>query len=429
MSIKIFKFGGASVKDASAVRNLAAIISSNTSESLVVVVSAMGKTTNALEKVVAAMHTEKKFPTADMENVINYHYNIIDNLFFGNDRIDVKVEADVVFNELRTIVEHGATENFDLDYDQIVSFGEIISTLIIARYLQILNINCEWADARKLVTTNGLHREAIVLWDETKNKIQDRAKTIFNQGKIMVTQGFIGSDLQGITTTLGREGSDFTGAIFAWSLDAASLTIWKDVPGFLNADPKIFSNTTKIDRISYGETIELTYFGATIIHPKTLKPLNDKQIPLLVKSFLNPDSEGSIIHTDGAYDYSVPSFIVKDNQLLMSMSTRDHSFMSEEHLARIFTRLAEYHIKVNMMQISALSFSICIDDNKHRYSKLIESLKTDYKIKYNQNLQLLTIRHYRQKDITDCTANKTILLEQRNRTTIQLVLDKNDEYQ
>ncbi|MBN2747593.1 MAG: aspartate kinase, partial [Bacteroidales bacterium] len=303
----------------------------------------------------------------------------------------------------------------------------VLSTRLIYIYLKSLNHKVAWADARKLVLTDNLHREASVDWPKSSQKIQTHCHNDLNNNQWIITQGFIGADADANPTTLGREGSDFTGAIFAWALDAENLTIWKDVPGLLNADPKIFDNTTKLDTVSYGETIELAYYGATIIHPKTIKPLQNKQIPLFVKSFLHPQSEGSCIAADTFNDQAVPNFIVKKNQLLMSISPRDYSFMNEDHLAKIFSLLAKLHIKVNMMQISALSFSICIDDNDRKNNRLIEKLRTDYKIKYNKELELLTIRHYRQKDVSECSRGRKVLLEQRSRSTIQMVLTLPDK--
>lgn len=424
MNIKVFKFGGASVKDAEAVKNLISIIESYKKQKLVIVISAMGKTTNSLEKVVETHFYENRFPEKEIAVVQKFHFDIIDNLFQNHNNEKVKLETQQYLNEIEQYCISSNKENFDKDYDQIVSYGELISTRIIYHYLQSLKMSASWEDARKLIITNDLYREALVDWEITAKRIKTNAKENFQTTDWIVTQGFIASNQQQ-TTTLGREGSDFTGAIFAWALDAESLTIWKDVPGLLNADPKIFSETTKIDKISYGETVELAYYGATIIHPKTIKPLQNKSIPLYVKSFLDPKASGSLIIADAAADQLIPSFIVKYNQLLISISPRDYSFMSEEHLAKIFTLLANLHIKVNMMQVSAISFSICIDDYPQKYIRFLDAIKVDYKARYNKNLELLTIRHYTQDEIAKCTLNRKLLLEQRSRTTIQLILEQN----
>lgn len=421
MNINVFKFGGASVKDASAVQNLGKILENFKGSKLVVVVSAMGKTTNALENVLNAFYEKRNF-NSELEIIRNYHREIIDGLFTSSKKKDIISDLNSFLEEIRSICKQSTRLNYNSDYDKIVSIGELISTRIIYNYLLNSNFSIYWEDVRKLIKTNDLNREAAVIWEDTEQRIISKSKEVFADYDILITQGFIGSDENGNTTTLGREGSDFTGAIFAWAINAQGLTIWKDVPGLLNADPKIFDNTIKIDCISYGETVELAYYGATIIHPKTIKPLQNKQIPLYVKSFIEPKEDGSRIQSDSSGDRMTPSFILKKNQLLISLTPRDYSFMNEEHLARIFSYLAKLHIKVNMMQNSAISFSICVDDNPQKTNVFIKEMSEEYKIKYNKNLDLFTIRHYSQKEIEKVIFNRNIILEQRNRTTIQLVM-------
>jgi len=426
LKISVFKFGGASVKDAEAVRNLEGILKNFNETKLIIVVSAMGKTTNALEKVVEKLY-RGSFPEEEIKHVEAFHLEIVQGLFLSDFQKEALEEVKSITLQIREICKSTDFSNHDADYDQIVGLGEVLSTKLIFIYLKSLHYKVSWADARQLVLTDSLYREASVDWSTSSEKIKTHCLNDLKTNQWIITQGFIGADSNGSTTTLGREGSDFTGAIFAWALDAENLTIWKDVPGLLNADPKIFNNTTKLDTVSYGETIELAYYGATIIHPKTIKPLQNKQIPLYVKSFLNPQSEGSCIAADTFNDQDVPNFIVKKNQLLMSISPRDYSFMNEDHLAKIFSLLAKLHIKVNMMQVSALSFSICIDDNERKNNQLTENLRKDYKVKYNKELELLTIRHYRQKDVSECSKGRKILLEQRSRSTIQMVLTLTDK--
>jgi len=421
LKIKVFKFGGASVKDAEAVRNLGEIIRQYPSQKLVVVVSAMGKTTNALEKVAADFYNSTAELWDSFALVRDYHFHIIEDLFKENSKI-IKKETEVYWDELKAILNSKVPSDFDLVYDRIVSFGELFSTLIIHYYLSGIPLSCQWLDVRKLIVTNSLHREAKIDWPRTTKTIQQVMNSSFRTHDIVITQGFIAADTHGETTTLGREGSDFTGAIFSNVLQAESLTIWKDVPGLLNADPKYFNDTIKIDNISYGETVELAYYGATIIHPKTIKPLQNKGIPLYVKSFINPTLKGSCIHLDKSADRLIPSFIFKRDQVLISISPRDYSFMAEENLALIFGVLAKNRLKVNMMQNSAISFSICVDNRNHRVDNFIQEINKDYRVRYNRNLELFTIRHYNQEIIDKIVGKRNILLEQRSRSTVQMVL-------
>jgi aspartate kinase len=313
-------------------------------------------------------------------------------------------------------------DHYDFIYDQDVSFGEIISTKIVSAFLQDNGIANTWLDARKLVQTDNTYREAKVNWAVTEERISDVVSTTDNNKKIYLTQGFIGHTEEGLTTTLGREGSDFTAGIFAYCLDAEDVTIWKDVPGMLNADPKWFEETEKLDEISYREAIELAYYGASVIHPKTIKPLQNKQIPLLVKSFLDPESEGTIIQASNRSDQLITSYIFKRDQILLSVSPKDFSFIVEHNLRDIFNAFHEHRVKINLMQNSAISFSACAGGDQVRIDALIEDLSSDFAVKYNSGVELLTIRHYDQETIARLTKGKEILVIQRSRQTARIVM-------
>ncbi len=305
-------------------------------------------------------------------------------------------------------------------YDQIVAYGELLSTRIVSCYLDSIGDHNKWLDARALIATDSTYREAKINWETTQSQILASVTSEFAKLYTIVSQGFIGSDGK-FSTSLGREGSDFSAAIFANVLDAEEVIVWKDVPGYLNADPAYFDNTIKLDKISYSESIELAFYGAKIIHPKTIRPLKNKSIPLIVKSFINPDEPGSIIHEDPSSDALLPSYIIKENQVLISISSRDYSFIAEDHLHKIFGLLAEHRTRINLMQNSAISFSVCVD-NSSRIPRLINTLQNDFGVKYNDDLQMITIRHYKQDTIDKLTANREILLEQRSRVTVQMIV-------
>lgn len=421
--MKVFKFGGASVKDAEAVKNVGNVIQRFSSEPLVVVVSAMGKTTNALEAIMNSFSQNSINTTqaliADLEN---YHLSIIKDLpQTSPDELIGEIRS--IFDDLRVKTRHDFEGDFDFHYDQIISLGEVLSTKIIAAFLDSIGFNATWVDARKLIRTNNRWREGSVNWEVTEVLIQSKMNQLFDQGKqILVTQGFIGQSPEGHTTTLGREGSDFTAAIFAYCLDAEDVTIWKDVPGMLNADPKYFDNTVLLEKISFKEAIELAYFGASVIHPKTIQPLKRKKIPLHIKSFLNPEATGSIIQESLEYDDHVPSFIFKMDQVLISLTPKDFSFIVEENLERIFGHLNKKKIRVNLMQNSAVSFSFVVDRSKIDLEKLVRFFQTDYTVRYNENLELVTIRHYDEPTLKRVTVAKNIILEQKSRQTARLVI-------
>jgi len=422
--MKVLKFGGASVKDAEAVRNVARILRNHCHDNLVVVVSAMGKTTNALEKVVAAWHAESPELSGYIKEVANYHETIAARLFPDTNH-PIHAGLRTLLGQLQVILDRDHTDNFDYAYDQVVSFGELFSTAIVHHFLQSEGLNSNLYDARNLIRTDDTYREGKVDWAETAILINKTLLPIFAlpQKQVVLTQGFIGRNPEGYTTTLGREGSDYSAAIFAYTLEATEMIIWKDVPGLLNADPKYFSITERLASISYREAIELSYYGATIIHPKTIKPLQNKDIPLRVKSFLNPEGEGSLIYRDTSSDSLIPSFIFKVNQTLLSISPRDFSFIDEHNLSEILGIFARLNIHIHLMQNSALSFSVCMDDNERRLKRLFEDLGHKFKIRYNTGLELITIRHYNQATIDRVLQDdKTVLLDMRTRHTAQLVV-------
>jgi aspartate kinase len=420
--MKVFKFGGASVKDAAAVRNVASILARFKGEKLIVVVSAMGKSTNKLEEIVAA-EKEKNVGqfTALVNELYDFHIAILGELF-AEKHFKIYHEIETIFDQIRDRFQKPFPDNYSYEYDQIVSLGEVISSKIISAYLFEQGFSSGWADSRELIRTNNQYQEGKVDWQKTEELVNQALLPKFSKVDITVTQGFVGHTPEGFTTTLGREGSDYTAGIYAYCSNAESVTIWKDVPGMLNADPKYFSDTVKLDQISFKEAIELSYYGASVIHPKTIKPLQNKGIPLYVKSFIHPDEPGTIIQESTDNDNLVPSFIVKKDQVLFSIRPVDFSFIAEENLSDIFNRLAEAGIKINVMQNSALSFSILLDQKKANPELLKSILGDHYKVWYNDELELVTIRHYDQKTIDLVSKDKTVILEQRTRQTIRLIL-------
>lgn len=420
--MNVFKFGGASVKDASAVRNVSHILSLYPNDQLIVVISAMGKTTNAMEEIVDALwkRDEKRYMEL-VEDRYQFHLHITGELF-PEPHFYIYQQLEQLFEGLKARFNQPVSDNFNFEYDQIVSLGEVISTMIVEAFLKEEGHATVWADARKLIRTNHEYREGEVDWKKTCELINERLLPELKMKRIAITQGFVGHTSEGFTTTLGREGSDFTAGIFAYCTNAKGVTIWKDVPGMLNADPKWFDHTVKLDKISFKEAIELAYYGATVIHPKTIKPLQNKGIPLYVKSFIDPHAEGTTIQESTAFDHVVPSFIFKMDQVLMSFTPKDFSFIVEENLGDIFQQLAFYGVKINLMQNSALSFSIVFDRSKTDPMRLVEKFKDQYEVRFNEGLELVTIRHYDQATIDRVTVDKDILVEQRTRHTIRMVM-------
>lgn len=419
--MKVFKFGGASVKDAQGVRNVSNILSLYKGQKLGVVISAMGKTTNAMEGIVQALWDRNQSLFVERVNERRqFHLGIIEELFSNTKAITHEIEE--IFHYLTESYESSLPDNYDFEYDQIVSIGEILSTKIVTAYLDHSGHNVQWADARKLVRTNNKYREGEVNWSKTESLFNSNFISMFENADTLITQGFVGHTSEGLTTTLGREGSDFSAGIMAFCCNAESVTIWKDVPGMLNADPKYFDNTIKLDKISFREAIELSYYGASVIHPKTIKPLQNKGIPLYVKSFIDPTSEGTVIQSEMDSDHLTPSFIFKHNQALFSITPKDFSFIVEKNLSDIFERLALANAKINVMQNSALNFNILLDEDKIDVQEILAVFKDSYDVRYNGGLELVTIRHYDEPTLDLVTRDKEVLLEQKTRQTARLVV-------
>ena len=421
--MKVFKFGGASVKDAVAIKNAVRIVSSYT-EPLVIVISAIGKTTNALETLwTAYVNRDAKGLQASIEYLSTFHRRIIADLEHSTEEgIHPFAES---FAKLQAYLTKEPSDNIAYEYDQIVSYGELWSTMIVEQQMNDSGINSQWLDARKIIRTTDHYQEGRIEWEKTKELVDHQIASLFAQESALqcvITQGFIGHTNTGMTTTLGREGSDFSAAILAWALEVDEVLIWKDVPGLLNADPKVFDDTIKIDRISYREAIELSYFGASIIHPKTLKPLQNKNIPLKIKSFVHPKGEGTIIHFDESQDYNQPSYIYKTNQLLITISPKDFSFIMEDHLSVIFKVFSKHGVKVHLMQNSALNFSVCANVKTTMCAALIKELSADFLVRYNEDVDLFTIRHYENHIFPEKLKQKTVLIQQRSRSTLRYVL-------
>ncbi|HQW87245.1 MAG TPA: aspartate kinase [Flavobacteriales bacterium] len=417
--MKVFKFGGASVKDAAGVRNVANVLSRFADDDLLIVVSAMGKTTNALEEVVWA-YSEGRDTRPMVEKLRAAHTAVLADVAPGDEAAQAALDGS--FRELQRALGQRPGGRVDEDYDQIVSLGEVWSTLVVSAHLGHAGIANTWFDARTVVRTDGRHRAARVEWPACENLATRYLKPLFQvkPGRVL-TQGFIGRTAEGRSTTLGREGSDFSAAIFAYLLDAESVTIWKDVPGMFNADPKRFADTKLLSHISYREAIELSYFGASVIHPRTLQPLQQKHIPLYVRSFIDLDAPGSTIDDRSENDSLIPSFIVKPKQLLVSITPRDLGFIVEENLSGIFWLFAQRNVRIDLMQNSALAFTVVVDDTP-RAQELIAELRKGYEVRYNSACELVTVRHYDEPTLAALTTGREVLLEQRSRTTARFVL-------
>ncbi len=413
--MKVFKFGGASIKDASSIKNILEIISNYSNDNLLIVVSAMGKTTNALEKVVENYFKNKSELKSSILEVLNFHIDICNEIFPKNHLIFSEINS--IFQKINTFINSNKSPSYSFVYDQLVSNGELISSKIIYSYMTFKNIESSFIDARDCIKTDSNFRGGNVKWDLTNKKI----KQMFNDSNTNITQGFIASDKNNFNVTLGREGSDYSAAIFAYALNAESLSIWKDVPGLLNADPKFFSNTKLLKHISYSETIELAFYGASIIHPKTLQPLQKKEIPLNVKSFKNPKSNGTKISKGIDIDPLVPCYIFKDNLILLKLSSLDFSFMVEQNISKIFKELHDSKMKVDVIQNSAISFSVCFFDKYCNLNDLICRLEGKFKIEINKNVSLFTIRHFDEKSIKKISYKRKLLLEQRTEKTVRLI--------
>ena len=417
--MQVFKFGGASVKDAEGVKNVARVMQLMGVENKVMVVSAMGKTTNALEHIIDLYFAKDKKLHQAISDLKEYHYSILNNLF-ENKAHPAYTKLNYFMDELEIFLDRNKSPNYDYVYDQVVSFGELISTSLVSQYLKSVGIKNTWLDCRNLIDTDDTYRDAKVNWKRTQTKI----KAHVDAGELFITQGFIGSDENNFTTTLGREGSDYTAAIFAYCLDADNVCIWKDVPGVLNGDPNVFKDTVLLNKISYEEAIELAFYGASVIHPKTLQPLQQKEIPLFVKSFYHPENNGTAVQRANLIEPLVPCYIVKKNLVLLSLSALDFSFFVEENMSEIFALFHKYQIKVDLIQNSAISFSVCVDNKFKNIDKLIEFLKAKFKVTYNKGVSLYTIRHFDQEAINRIEKDKEILLKQTTRETIQFVVNE-----
>ena len=415
--MRIYKFGGASVKDASGVKNLVKTLNDLGNDKTLIVVSAMGKMTNSLEFVVKNYFENQKELEYSLNEIFVFHNNILNELFSENNH-PIYSEIKEIFENLKVFLKRNKSPNYSFVYDQVVSFGEIVSTKIINSYLNYVNIKSNWLDSRLLIKTDSKYRDANLNWQVTQNNISNRV----NNSVLNITQGFIASDDNNFSTTLGREGSDYSAAIFAYCLNAESVTIWKDVPGVLNADPRVFKKSQLLNKISYTEAIELAFYGASVIHPKTLQPLQKKEIPLYVKSFLDPSSQGTAISRGIKIDPEIPCFIVQRNLSLLKLSSLDFSFIVEDNISDIFQILHENKMKVDLIQNSAISFSVCVYDKYYRLKELLSILKATYKVECTENVSLFTIRHFNENSSKEILKNNKLLLEQRTKETLQLVV-------
>lgn len=417
--MQVFKFGGASIKDAEAVRNMAEILKRFPNEKIVIVVSAMGKTTNALEEILR-LKREGISAETDIQDLFDYHASIITSLFEDSEGATLQLLGSI-FEELNSKLSEVEKLHYDESYDSIISFGEIISSSILFDYLQKSEFSIAKVAAKDCVITDETFRGAILDWDETKIKTNEILAEQFLHNELVITQGFVGGTKSGKTTTLGREGSDFSAAIFAYCINAKAVTIWKDVPGILNADPKRIADAVLYQELSYQEAAEMTYYGASVIHPKTIKPLANSKIPLHVRSFSAPNQGGTIIH-DCKTVHEIPCIIIKDKQSLITFKLTDFTFITEDHIERILEALNRHHIKINLMQNTAISFSICVNDDLHRLDQLINELQNDFSIRYNNCLELITIKNFTEPHISRMTEGKEIYLEQRTRKNFQVVV-------
>ena len=419
MELKVFKFGGASVRDAANIKNVATIVNSYKSDKILIVVSAMGKTTNALEEVVKSFFHRKADVTEKVKLVKDSHHAVIDELFENSELI--KAELNDLFVEIDWLIEEDVKDSFDYIYDQIVSIGELLSSKVLSAYLKDTGLKSEWLDVRDIIKTDESYRGAKINWESTSALAKKGIESAFSSADIIVTQGFIGSTNDNQTTTLGREGSDFTASILSYCIDAKEMCIWKDVPGVLTADPRLFKNPIKLDKLSYNEAIEMTYYGAKVIHPKTIKPLENKGIKLYVKPFNDPLGEGTLISSVGS-DHYPPVIVVEKNQVLISISSNDFSFIAEDHLAMIFSLLDKYRLKVNLMRNTAISFIVCLTSELDRIAGFKEELEKEFTVTQEKDLELITVRHYNDETVESLIKSKMVLLEERHMSTIQMVI-------
>ena len=418
--MRVFKFGGASVKDAAGIKNVYSVLQTAGYEDVLLVVSAMGKTTNALEVVLKNYFDKSPELQSSVQEVKKYHNEILLDLF-EDDKNPVFAAVNSQFSDLEYFLNHNKSPNYNFVYDQIVSYGELISTTILSHFVSFMGIKTQWLDVRNFIKTDSNYRDAEVDWELTQKNIAKNVKRKI----VNITQGFLGSDENNFTTTLGREGSDYTAAIFAYCFNAESVTIWKVVPVVMNADPRYFENASLLNQISYREAIELAFYGATVIHPKTLQPLQKKEIPLYVKSFINPLLPGTSVAKGADLEPYLPCYIVKRNQLLISLSSIDFSFIMEENISEIFALFHRFKLKVNLIQNSAISFSVCVEDKFDNFKDLNAILSKKFKVDFTENVTLYTIRHFDEKAAQLVEENKTVILKQVSRETMQIVTKEN----
>ena len=414
--MRIFKFGGASVKDAAGVKNLVEVLQKTGYDNTLIVVSAMGKMTNAMEAVVNAYFDDKATLPSTVQDVVKYHNDVLLALF-SNNQHPIFARVKTLFDEVQGFLAWNKSPNYNFVYDQVVGYGELVSTTIISGYLNEVGIKNNWLDVRDVIKTNNNYRDTTVNWEKTQQKVSSLDRKVLN-----ITQGFLGSDDNNFTTTLGREGSDYTAAILAYCLNAESVTIWKDVPGVLNADPRYFKETRLLNSISYREAIELAFYGASVIHPKTLQPLQRKEIPLHVKSFFKPENEGTTVGKGIGIEPEVPCFIVKKNQVLLKLSSLDFSFIVENSISELFKLFHDHKMKVDLIQNSAISFSVCLDNKFGGLEDLLNILKSRFKVVCHEGVSLYTIRHFDEEAIASLHNGHEVILEQRGKETLQLVV-------
>ncbi len=415
--MRIFKFGGASVKDAESVRNVVKVLQKTGHENTLLVVSAMGKTTNAMEKVVNAYFYSREQMDEAVQEVVDYHKSILHELFEPKNH-DIHHVVNRLIEEFKGFLIWNKSPKYAFVYDQVVGYGELLSTAIVSSFLKESGLQNQWIDVREMIKTNNSYRDAEVNWTQTRKLV----KTKVNVHTLNITQGFLGSDENNFTTTLGREGSDYTAAILAYCLDADSVTIWKDVPGVLNADPRHFEETRKLEQISYREAIELAFYGASVIHPKTLQPLQQKEIPLYVKSFLQPEEVGTVVGKGVKIAPEMPCFIVKKHEVLLKLSSLDFSFIVEDSISAIFKLFHDYKLKVDLIQNSAISFSVCLDNTFGGLKHLLPILEEKFKVICHEDVSLYTIRHFNEEAVESILNGFDVLVEQRGKVTVQLVV-------
>lgn len=415
--MRVFKFGGASVKDADGVKNVVNVLNQMGHKDTLVVISAMGKTTNAMEKVVEAYFKDKDAVAGMLQEVMDYHDGILAELF-QNTSHPIYSKIKLLFEEVKGFLTWNKSPKYAFVYDQVVGYGELVSTTIVSEYLNEVGMASTWLDVRTLIKTDNNYRDAQINWDRTQSEVSAKV----DMSKLNITQGFLGSDDNNFTTTLGREGSDYTAAILAYCLNAESVTIWKDVPGVLNADPRNFKETQLLEQISYREAIELAFYGASVIHPKTLQPLQRKEIPLHVKSFVNPKDKGTTVGKGIGIVPKVPCFIVKKDQVLLKLSSLDFSFIVEDNISEIFKLFHDHRLKVDLIQNSAISFSVCLDNKFNGLQSMLDELKRKFKVVCHEEVSLYTIRHFNDNAVKSLQNGKSVLVEQRGKETVQLVV-------